>query len=173
MDKYGGYEDRYSASIAGAEAVLASAPSWGGSVDSVQWGTPRDLSPLPAAEHGAGTWDPAAAASPPRKPLQARRPPNSIAPAFAHLPLRSQPPPPKVYTSEDAVRAKVSATVRNCCDAVPRLGLGAVLASLYTSITETLLGPTSARPPSLRRSMSSRIANEPPPPDEDDEDEGR
>ncbi len=71
----------------------------------------------------------------------------------------AQPPPRKVYTSEDAVRVKLANTVRGCCGAgaAPQSVLGRVW-----SLVSGALGqdePPAARS-RMRRSMSSRIAVE-------------
>ena len=144
----GYYEDRYSATVAGAGAVLASTSSWVAEK---------------AAEGGAhGRF----ADTPELRTVSAsstRAEPdvNQVTPAKRVL----QPPPPKVYTSDDALRRKLSASVRQCCSN-GAAGVG-VAASLLSRLS-TALGYGKADAPAapgstarpLRRSMSSRIAVE-------------
>ena len=81
---------------------------------------------------------------------------QSHPPLLIHTPAapHAQIPPPKVYTSDDAVRAKLSASVRNCCSpGAPQ----SLFSRLYA-----FLGGSSELPNvrHMRRSMSSRIAVE-------------
>jgi hypothetical protein len=65
----------------------------------------------------------------------------------------AQIPPHKVYTSDDAVRTKLSASVRNCCSPGAPQGL-------FSRLYAFLGGSTELPNVHMRRSMSSRIAVE-------------
>ena len=66
---------------------------------------------------------------------------------------QAQIPPHKVYTSDDAVRMKLSSSVRNCC--FPGAPQG-----LFSRLYAFLGGSTELPNVHMRRSMSSRIAVE-------------
>ena len=161
-----GYEDRYSASVARAEALLDATASYGRFVNDEAFseGGSRDFSDMTSPAPSEGTMSRAEDASP--------LPGGDAGEERARKPATLVPPPRRVKTSEDA-RAG-SSLARTCGCSTPFRGYSSLLSYvvgfgwLFDAIGST---PENAANMRIRRSMSSRIAVEALQDNDDDDDE--
>ena len=162
-----GYEDRYSASVARAEALLDTTASYGRFVNdealSEGGGGSRDFSDMTSPAPSEGTMSRAEDASP--------LPGGEAGEERARKPATLVPPPRRVKTSEDARLG--SSLARSCGCSTPFKGYSSVLS--YVLGLGWLLGgaPEPASQTRFRRSMSSRIAVEALEDNEEDDDDER
>ena len=165
----GFYEDRYSATVAGAGAVLASTSSWvAAKAEGGAHGRFADTPELRTVSASSTLVEPdMSQVAPAKRVLQVSAHSllfSACALTDARATALSQPPPPKVYTSDDALRRKLSASVRQCCsNGAAGVGVASLFSRLTTALgygdADTPAAPGSTARP-LRRSMSSRIAVE-------------
>ena len=167
-----GYEDRYSASVARAEALLDSTASYGRFVNDDAYseggaGGSRDFSDMTSPAPSEGIMSRAEDAS--------LLPGGDAAEERARKPATLVPPPRRVKTSEDARMG--SSLARTCGCSTPFRGYSSVLSYvvgfgwLFEAIGST--PETSAANMRIRRSMSSRIAVEALQDNDDDDDDER